>query len=333
MKTRYLNLSLYRLIATFLVLQFHIIFILFIKDVGMNLILSKFLQGLTAMSGFLMARKTITSVKDFYISRSKKILVPLLMVTIFILLWNILYMLITKNYDFRATFIGYRTSSHSLLIEMGNFYYVLYILGCYLITPILEKKNWLSFVFIGLVFVLECASSLITNPLFIASSYIVGYYIGRFSFEKYVSGKLDIKRVIFWLILVGSSLFWSLYVMKNYGWRENIFYKIGINLLYSTFGVSSLFFFLSVLKILNREREYTFFRITDELTYFIFLFNQAFMCGAMDVSKYVVFYEQKVALVYTFVIVFSLLLYVIYKLLYPKLEMSVLKLVSKKSIQ
>ncbi len=325
MKTRYINLSIYRLLATILVLEFHIVFILSINDVGMSLILSKFLQGLTALSGFLMSRKIITSVKDFYLSRAKKIFVPLLLVTIFILLWNLIYMLANKNIDYRSTFIGYRNSSHSLLIEMGNFYYILYILGCYLLTPILYKKNWLSIIFIFLVFVLECSSALITNPLFIVTSYVVGYYIGSFSFNKYVEGKIEFKRLLIWLLLFISALIPSLFIMQNFGWRSDVFYKIGVNLLYSLFGISSLFFFLSLFKFLNRNKENRFFEFTDGLSYFIFLFNQVFMCGAMDVSNYVIYYKQKNVLVHVFVIIFSVLLYVLYRFLLNRKSLQFLK--------
>ena len=134
-----------------------------------------------------MSQKIIESVKGFYWSRIKKLALPVIITFGIILVWNILYMFITGNYHFTSTFIGYTSSNHRLMIEFGNFYYVLFILLCYLITPLLRKNKWWSFSLLALAFVSESLTSLFTNPLYIVTSYIIGYLIGEKSFSKYVS--------------------------------------------------------------------------------------------------------------------------------------------------
>ena len=57
---RFNNISLYRLIATLCILQFHIFYILFARAIPYEMLLSKGVQGLTALSGFLYSQKLIT---------------------------------------------------------------------------------------------------------------------------------------------------------------------------------------------------------------------------------------------------------------------------------
>ena len=78
MKKRLNNLSIYRLVATILVLQFHLFFILYSRAIPYEMLLSKGVQGLTALSGFLYSQKIIKDNKKFILTNLKKILVPAL---------------------------------------------------------------------------------------------------------------------------------------------------------------------------------------------------------------------------------------------------------------
>ena len=309
MKKRYYNLSLYRLLAIFLVLQFHIFFICHTPDLGLWTLLSKGMQGLAVLSGFLLSQKVITSVKDYYLSRAKKLLIPMVAVLIVILLWNILYMLITRNYDFPSTFFGYTASNHRFLIEFGNFYYIAYILVCYLIAPLLKKNKWWKYVFLGLALIVEGLTCLFTNPLFIASAFLIGYIVGELSFAKYTSldSKPGLLRYILWPTLLVGFLALSIYLFKLWWWTPEPLKLLVYNFSLSAFGVSTFFTLVVFTKFLNKFENNPFLDFTDKYTYYVFLFNQTFMCGAMDVSSYVDTFINKLLLVNSFVIVFSII--------------------------
>ena len=53
MAKRFNNLSIYRIVAALAVLVFHIFYIMIPRAIPYETLLSKFVQGLTALSGFL----------------------------------------------------------------------------------------------------------------------------------------------------------------------------------------------------------------------------------------------------------------------------------------
>lgn len=318
---RYYSLSLYRLIATILVLQFHIFFICYPIDITNTIYLSKFLLGLTALSGFLFSIRKITSIKDFYLTRIKRLLIPAIIALILMVIWNLLFMLITHHSDFISTFVGYRAYNHGLLIEPGNFYYIPYILFCYLITPLLDKKWWISLIIFVLVIGIETTFIIKVEPTYIATSYLIGYFVGKKFFNVYVD-KYQIKdllHLLIWaIIFVGSILLTHYMLVGVIRIKGSLHYIIrGFSLM--VFGVSTLFIFLLLSKFINRLQKIKFLEFTDKLTYEIFLLNQTFMCGAMNVTMYTHNIYSQTVLVYLFTIVFALLIYLLAKLVNKKL--------------
>ena len=308
---RYYSLSLYRLIATILVLQFHIFFICYPIDITNTIYLSKFLLGLTALSGFLFSFKKITSIKEFYLTRIKRLLIPAIIALILMVIWNLLFMLITHHHDFISTFVGYRAYNHGLLIEPGNFYYIPYILFCYLITPFLDKKWWISLIIFVLVLGIETTFIIKVEPTYIATSYLIGYFVGKKFFNVYVDKYQfkDLLHTLIWSIIFVSSILLTHYMLVGViRIKGSLHYIIrGFSLM--VFGVSTLFIFLLLSKFINRLQKIKFLDFTDKLTYEIFLLNQTFMCGAMNVTTYVSPMYLKTILVYIFTISFSIGVY------------------------
>lgn len=308
---RYYSLSLYRLIATILVLQFHIFFICYPIDITNTIYLSKFLLGLTALSGFLFSIKKINSIKDFYLTRLKRLLIPAIIALILMVIWNLLFMLITHHSDFISTFVGYRAYNHGLLIEPGNFYYIPYILFCYLITPLLDKKWWVSLIIFVLVLGVETTFIIKVEPTYIATSYLIGYFIGKKFFNVYV-GKYqfnDLLHLLIWAIIFVSSILLTHYMLHGVIRIQGELHYIIRGFSLMVFGVSTLFLFLLGSKVINRLKGCKPLDFTDKVTYEIFLLNQTFMCGAMNVTTYVSPMYLKTILVYIFTISFSIGVY------------------------
>lgn len=326
MKERYVNISLYRIIAVLLVVLFHIFFINSLEKTSSYIYLSKFVQGLSALSGFLLSQKIVKKVGKFYLSKLMRVAFPALLVLLFILLSNILYMLIMNNYDFASTFIGYRAYNGGLLIQPGNFYYILYIMGCYLITPLLQKKNWISIVIVILIVASETVVAIKIDPLYIITSFIIGYYIGVFSFKHYINKDYtlsDIPRSIIIGLIFVVSLFFSIYLSNNH-----ISLKmphIYLNIAYSLFGISSLFLFLILTKWINYKREFKFFKFTDSISYYIFLFNQTFLVGATNLTVFTQNFGINILIIFASSIAASILLYYFEKLTFGKIKEKILK--------
>ena len=308
---RYYNLSLYRIIATLLVLQFHIFFICYADDITNTIYLSKFLQGLTALSGFIFSQKLISSIKDFYLKRVWRIFVPALLALFLMVIWNLLFMMITHQNDFIATFVGHRAYNNGLLIEPGNYYYIPYILFCYLITPLLHKKNWLSILVTIIVIGIETTFIIKVEPTYIATSYIIGFYVGKFFFNRYTD-KYEVKdllHLLIWAILFIGTFLISYYLLHGVIHIKGKFHYILRGFTLMVFGVSTLFIFLLGFKFINRINKIVVLDYTDKLSYIIFLLNQTFMCGAMNVTTYVSPMYLKTILVYVFTISFSIAVY------------------------
>ena len=319
MKERFNNISLYRLIATVLVLLFHVFYICAIEDLAVATYFSKFLQGLTALSGFLMSQKTIGSVKGFYLERLKRILPPAIIVVLLVFIWDMIFYLFNLQMDFTSLFISYRAYNHSLVVQPGNYYFIAYILGCYLITPLLHKKNILTALTIAFVIFLETFTGRWIYPLYIITSYIIGYYVGTFGFKHYVGEykKSDIIRFVIFALIAGLSLYFSLYLRTHKVFKG--LNGIVTHMNYSIFGVAVMFLLLLSFKWLNKKLQFKVLLWSDKLAYIIFLLNQIFMVGATNIASTVSSIGGKIVLVFSFVIVFSIGVYFLNNLIDKKL--------------
>ena len=312
MKKRLNNLSIYRLVATILVLQFHLFFILYSRAIPYEMLLSKGVQGLTALSGFLYSQKIIKDNKKFILTNLKKILVPALVCFAIMALWNLIYMFIFQSWNYINLFFDHRAYNNGLLVQPGNYYYILYIFICYLATPVLQRNDkWSVLVVVGLVST-ELIIGFFLGSAIIGTSYIVGYYVGRKFFKTYtdVDEKFSISHLLVTLIITAVVV--GLYVLLvNYQFGSSYglihLHSLCSNVVMTIFGVSSFFFLILILKRTNKLPTIKPLIFTDKLSLIVYLFNQAFMCGAMSVARWVEPMWAKTILVYVFTLTFSVL--------------------------
>lgn len=290
-----------------MILQFHIFFIVYPDNVFGTVYLSKFVQGLTALSGFLLSQKVITHVGKFYLSRLTKVFLPALVVVGLVTLWNVIFMFISGNYDFPSMFYGTRAYNGGLLIQFGNFYYLGYIFFCYLITPLLQKNKWLGFLLFLVVAFVETSITKWMDPLYIVSCYIIGYYIGKFSFKQFV-GKcsgMDFVNFTIYGFLTAFLIIFSIYFTNN---GESIIGSVSnrilTNVMFSLFGITSMLLLLVMLKFTNYVRHIKL----DKYSYVFFLFNQIYMVGATNVAYLAPEFWMKNLIVYLLVIVSAVII-------------------------
>ena len=323
MKKRFNNLSIYRIVITILVLQYHVFYILYARAIPIETLLSKGVQGLTCLSGLLYSTKIISNYKKFYLDGVKKIIVPALVCFSLMAVWNLIYMLITRNWDYLSLFTGRRAYNNGFLIQPGNYYYIAYIFACYLVTPILQKKNRWSVLVASLMIGIELVVGFFLGSAIIMTSYLVGYFLGKFIFKQLtdVEEKFNYKHFAIYLGATVASA--GLYILL-------VFYPIGgnyflertnsliCNILMSTFGVVSFFLIAHALRWTNKYDTPKLFLFTDKISLNIYLFNQAFMVGAMNVAVWVNPMWAKYILIYVFTIVFGIISYYLNKLIFLK---------------
>lgn len=307
-KKRYNNLSLYRIVAAILVLQFHIFFVCYPENIAGSIYLSKFVQGLTALSGFMLSQKIILNVKDFYSIKFRKALIPALIIILSVTFWNLIWMFIGQDFNFFQHFVGYRAYNGRLLIQFGNYYYIFYLLFCYLITPLLQKSKIGGFFIFLIVAFVETSVSKWIAPLYIVSAYILGYYIGKVAYRSY-TGKYRWTDLIHFSISLTATILTIIYSIKLSALPSTTTILIGVNALYTLFGVFSMLAFLMLFKFCNSLPE---IRI-DKLSYMFFLFNQIFMVGATDITKVMSNPFEMNVVVLLLVTVFSIIFYYLYK--------------------
>lgn len=323
---RFNNISIYRIIATICVLQFHIFYILYARAIPYEMLLSKGVQGLTALSGFLYSQKLITDKKKFYFGNLIKLMIPALIVVAFIASWDVIYMAINNSWDWMI-FATHRAYGGRIITQVDNYYYLAYIIICYLITPVLQRNDKWSIVAVVSVIAIEVAVGFFFGPAMIAVTYVIGYYVGKKWFKTFTNPeeRFSFKALGLWALILLASI--GAYILiQTYSFGDAYFLKhlhdIVNNIIVTTFGVATLFFMLMVLKPLNKFKGLPLFKYTDKLALIIYLMNQAFMCGAMNITRWVEPMWLVTILIYAFTIISSILLLFISEL--------VLKSISKR---
>jgi peptidoglycan/LPS O-acetylase OafA/YrhL len=285
MSKRFNNLAIYRVIAALAIIEFHILFITSDSAIPYETLLSKAVQGFTALSGLLYAGKRIENPRAFILGALKKLVIPALACFAFMAAWNLVYMLSTGATDYIALFFDRRVYNGALLVQPGNYYYVLFIFICYAITPLLKSRHKLKTVVIAAI--AEVLLSFFFGLSIIIIPYIVGYLIGERSFDRYTNTEYRIAPIVTWLILTALSLCgYALLVSVTPPCAYIIerLYTLGKGITSAAFGTASFFLMIYLLKGLNRFDEPKILLYTDRLGLTIFLMNQAFLCGAMDLS-------------------------------------------------
>lgn len=312
---RFHNISLYRLIATLLIVQFHIFYMMFTNyysHPNMELF-SKAVQGLTALSGFLYSQKVISDLKGFYLKNIKKIIIPAAICLFVMVATDLIVMLISRNYDFLFWLSQRRASNSGIVYQPNNYYYLGYITICYLITPLLQRNDKWSLITVIGVAIIELTLGFFFNIAIIALCYIVGYYIGRLAFNHYVdiNIKFPLSRLFVWLGVIGLAI--GLYILQIYVSFGNMYVFTHLrvlvgNIAKSMIGAASFFLFILVFRFINRFKEIRIFKFTDKLTYVIYLMNECFMIGGMNVASWANEMYLKIILVYVFTLASSIII-------------------------
>lgn len=284
--------------------------------------LSKGVQGLTALSGFLYSQKLITDKKKFYVSNLWKLLTPALICLGIMAVWDLAYFFINQAWDsyYYQLWFDHRVFNNGLLVQPGNYYYIAYIFGLYLITPFIQDGSKRSNLIMLGISIAEIVLAFFFGQAIILSCYFLGYVIGKKYFENYTKPNNYKPNVIIqWTLILLLSIggYVGSYFLRQIGNLNYIATKsIGIldNLSMTIFGVATFFFISSVLLFANKVIKKSFLlTYSDKVCYTVYLLNQSFMCGAMNVTLWSDNLLIKYILVYAFTIGTAIVVYLIDK--------------------
>ena len=287
-KKKYNNLSCYRMIAAIAILIFHLYFCMSNNNMTINL-LSKGVQGLTLLSGFLYSQRKIDSIRGFYKKNIMKLITPVLWVFILTIAVTWAMHLMNPSRTMISFWFGY-SSSGSLLFIYGNFWYIPMIIICYLMTPILAKAKkdkspyLILVIIIGIMLELMLAGHNLYFPISF-TIYTLGYFFGglagvykKLTDDRYYPKDFMLSAIIFIICILlyyYLGLFMSGSVLS--------FFR---NFIASLVGASSFFLFTLLFKPLNSLKLDNVFRHTDKIAYPFYLLNQIFSTGVFKIYAY-----------------------------------------------
>ena len=322
---RFHNLSLYRIVATVLVLQFHVFFLIFPRDIPYETLLRTFMLGLTALSGFLAGKRKVGDVKGFYLSKATKILLPAVFCFAFMALWILIYYLFhLDGSNYFELFMGERAYNHAAMFVAGNYYYLIFFAVCILITPVLERKDKWANLIVALVLIYEIAQSLfMTIPMdsnILVLPYVFGYYVGAKKYKDYTDESEPFSIRTLMMLISGVILGLGMYIISHaVAFPEAYVYVLVQGALrgWGNFLVGTLGFFLVIyaFRFLNRFGKNPFFAFTDKISFVLFLMNHCFFLGGTSVVAWVEGIALQALLAYVVTIASSIALTYAYDLL------------------
>ncbi len=315
MKKYYTNIGIYRLVATISIFVFHLFLVFAPREVPFETLFSKFTQGLTALSGMLYSTRAIKDIKGFYKKNLTKILIPAGVGILLMALWNFVYMLVTRNFDYVSLWFD-SCYSMDLLIQPGNYWYVAIIVIAYLVLPILERATTPGDKKYKIIVVLMCLAEILIDFFFARTmafvAFVFGYYYGRLTFKNYTEreSKFDIARLINQISLTLAGL--SVYTVGVTFKFESYFLLRLFDLITEIggciFGVAIFYLIIYATRWLNKEgRKPKILTFSDRYSYSFYLFNQAFMCGAMNIVRFTDNMWIKVPIIFALTLIFAVI--------------------------
>ena len=317
-KPKYWNLSAYRLFATLCVLLFHIFYLLLPYSVPHVVLLSKGVQGLTALSGFLYSQKVITDHKKFYTKNIIKLIIPALLCVIFVATLDLIYFLfghIGNFQDYISLFTSPLPATGRLLTQFDNFYYLGFLLLCYLMLPILHKswndKSPWAIAIIGVLFIGELVLDYFLGWPTTIISFIIGFYIGKIFFNNYTNleQKVGLPATLVAVLMTFVSL--AIHFIVFYLMPANKGRYLISNFIQCIFGVGTAFLFAILFKKINKINNIPVFKFTDKICLYVYLLNQTFMVGATNLTQYIPIFAVACIVIYITTIVAASALYLL----------------------
>lgn len=269
---------------------FHIAFVFTSDSLEEYFPLSAALQGFNFLSAFLYANKPQSDWRGFFKKELPKLLIPGVVAVLYIAVVDSLVYLFHGPLSFEGWLLSFQghTPGGFWIIQFGNLYYCLVIAVLYLTLPLfqysLEHKAW-RYVLLGIALLEFVCPFFLGEPICYAP-FAIGFYYGRI-FQRSDLGIEEKKG--FWAGWPVALLGLLLSVLLNdvnrlFGGSWGIPFTVSVASAFFKMGVG-IFLAILILRLFKGLPEgfgKNFFRLSDALSYPIFLTHFAFMIGALS---------------------------------------------------
>lgn len=244
-------------------------------------------QMFFCISGFLYAKKQITSPIDFICKNFKKILIPYycFLIPTIILYFIFAEELITKYDAFSALLCS------GTIVGIKHLWFIAYILFCYILTPLLQaltdkmrKTKW--YIYLGILFGLLMCGQLLSRSFgsFFLFSRIFCYVFGFFAsvFLQEYKSKLFILltgTITFIAILLNVLRIYCKYITS---YNPDSSFDLFEQYSHSFFGISIVFVFLITVKSIKKNK---LLDLSDKFSFYIYIVHQLFIFSPFSPLK------------------------------------------------
>lgn len=244
-------------------------------------------QMFFCISGFLYAKKQITSPIDFICKNFKKILIPYYCFLIPII---ILYFVFARDsISIHAAFSALLCSN--TITGIKHLWFIAYILFCYILTPLLQaftdkmrKTKW--YIYLGILFGLLMCGQLLSRYFgsFFMFSRIFCYLFGYFSsvFLQEYKSKLFIfftGTVTFIAISLNAVRIYCKYIAS---YNPDSSFELFEQYSHSFFGISIVLIFLITVKNIKKNK---LLELSDKFSFYIYIVHQLFILSPFNLLK------------------------------------------------
>lgn len=312
------NISLLRLLATLIIFSFHIM-LATSTEIAKGYFPFYFAVPIFLfISGYLYANKDITNIKKFYKNSLLKILKPTILFLVIYLLIVSIYSLINQI-NFFSLIINVNEFGQSYSpIAIGHLWFIIAIILCYLITPIIQKiykSEKLSKNKKRLLYLLICILDIIS--LSFASLIFLPYLIG-FLFSKN-KNKINNNKVclilIFIIFILCIPLYFWVYKLNINNYLSLILKYIK-ELFVVIFGVN---FSILFLKIFENIKTTEFFNkilnLSDKYSFLFYICHHVLIFGIFNIFNITKIYWVNILIIFISTILLAFILNIFVKLL------------------
>lgn len=273
------------------------------------------------ISGYLYGSKDIEDIKNYYLKRIKKILLPLSILVIVMLI--IEYVFTNNTYSFNQILINVFGLGGVLgtLKTLSHTWFVTYILICYLITPILQKifssKKADLWLLVGLIF--ACVLIQKSDSISQLFTYVFGYYYTRCCTAYKKKNAFFITFILLALLLLPLNIITRYNLINDFP----MFLLSNSNIIHAwEHSFIGIILFICLYKAFTKVKIPEFIlKFSDKYSFFIYLTHQIFILGNFSILFLTNYLTINILIILLASVVSGVLLY--------RLYISITKLLSK----
>lgn len=290
---RYNNISFLRFLAMLSIFIMHMFAFFAPFDLLLTFPGQIGVQIFAFLSGLLYSTKVITDNKKFFVDNLIKLLIPAAIVAGFAFIATIIVVAATQGLTAQNLvdgLLGYRVYNGDCNLNIGNFWFLIFIYLGYLVTPLLikaqtnPKYRWI----VALICVVDMLiEAFLLSFSLVVTTYVIGFILGKKYFTALViKSNKPVRAILISVILVAvcSCIYYfvrqnpsEIYILESLA-------KATYHILEVIIGIGVAVILLILTQRLNTSAFASkVFASVDPITFYFYLAHQPLMVGALSI--------------------------------------------------